>query len=242
MGHILYSYPDCASHVVRMVLEELGAPYRDETVDMKAGAHHSAEFLRLNPRGLVPVLADEATGATLSETGAILTFLADRHGGLAPDPSDAPARARFLQWIFFLSNTLHADAQIQYYTDRYVGEDMVDQVRPQIKDRMCRHFAMLDTAIADHGGPWLLGEDLSVCDFYLGGCTRWSLIAPRQDPLEAEVVTALPHLNALLQRLETRESVIRAFVAEETPQSAYFRAPRRSRLTLKAYNLPWDDA
>ena len=56
---------------------------------MRAGVHRSAEFPRLNPRGLVPVPADEASGATLSETGAILSYLAERSGRLAPDGARA---------------------------------------------------------------------------------------------------------------------------------------------------------
>ncbi|MEM0990834.1 MAG: glutathione S-transferase family protein [Pseudomonadota bacterium] len=231
MSFILYSYPDCASHVVRMALEELGAPYRDEIVDMRQDAQHSPEFRRLNPRGLVPVLADEAAGVTLSETGAILHYLADWSDRLAPPPSDPPARAAFLQMLYFLSNTLHADAQVQYYTDRFVGPDLADGARPAIHARIRAHYAMLNAAIGAHGGPWLLGSDLSVCDFYLGGCVRWTLFAPRHDPLPAEAVTGQPHLNALLERLEALPSVIRAFDAEDTPRSAYFRAPVRSRHT-----------
>ncbi|MEO1724530.1 MAG: glutathione S-transferase family protein [Pseudomonadota bacterium] len=232
MSFVLYSYPDCASHVVRMVLEELGADYHDEIVDMRAGAQRSAEFLRLNPRGLVPVLADEASGTTLSETGAILHFLAEWSGRLAPSPADMPARGAYLQWLYFLSNTLHADAQVQYYTERYVGADLAEGARPSVQVRMRAHYAMIDAVIAERGGPWLLGRELSMCDFYLGGCARWSLIAPRHAPLEPQAVTGPPHLNALLKRLEERSSVIRAFDAEETPRSAYFRAPVRSRRTI----------
>jgi len=231
VSYILYSYPDCASHVVRMALEELGTSYRDEVVDMREGIHRSEEFLRLNPRGMVPVLADVATGATLSETGAILSFLAEQSGRLAPPPTDPKARATFLQWLYFLSNTLHADAQVQYYTERYVGDDLAEAARPAIHERMRAHYAMIEAAIAKHGGPWLLGKDLSMCDFYLGGCVRWSLVAPRHAPLEPEAVTRHLHLSALLENLENRASVKRAFDAEDTPRSAYFRAPVRSDRT-----------
>jgi glutathione S-transferase len=233
MTFILYSYPDCASHVVRMVLEELGAPYRDKIVDMKSGAHRGAEFMRINPRGMVPVLADTSTGAILSETGAILNYLADRSGRLAPAPTQPQARALFLQRLFFLSNTLHADAQLQYYTERYVGDDWAESVRPQIQDRMRAHFALLEAALAEHEGDWLLGAELSVCDFYLGGCARWSQIAPPHAPLEPQAINVHPRLKDLLQRLEKRDSVIRAFDAEDTPRSAYFTAPVRSRHTQK---------
>ena len=239
MSYILYSYPDCASHVVRMVLEELGATYRDEVVPMHEGAHQSEEFRRLNPRGMVPVLADEESGAVLSETGAILSYLAEKSGKLAPASADSKARAQFLQRLYFLSNTLHADAQLQYYTERYVGDALTETVRPRIHDRMRSHYKMLDAAIAETGGPWLLGADLTVCDFYLGGCVRWSLIAPRHSPLERKAVTALPFLNDLLERLERRRSVHRAFEAESTPRSAYFRSPVRSDFTRDSSELPW---
>ena len=239
MSFILYSYPDCASHVVRMVLEELGATYRDEIVPMHEGAHKNDEFLRLNPRGMVPVLADKDSGAVLSETGAILSYLAEQSGRLAPASTDLRTRAMFFQRLYFLSNTLHADAQLQYYTERYVGDDLAETVRPKIHDRMRSHFKMLDAAIAQNGGPWLLGAELSVCDFYLGGCVRWALIAPRHAPLEPEAVTQLQSLNSLLERLEARESVHRAFEVEATPRSAYFRSPVRSDWTRNADGLPW---
>jgi glutathione S-transferase len=241
MSYILYSYPDCASMVIRMALEELGLEYRDETVAMQEGAHQSEEFLRLNPRGMIPVLADEVTGAVLPETGAILSYLAEQTGRLAPPTSDPQARAVFLKTMFFLSNTLHADAQFQYYTERYVGEDLAETVRPKIHARMRSHYAMLEAAIVEHGGPWLLGSELSMCDFYLGGCVRWSLFAPRHAPLEQKAVTSLPHLGALLARLEARDSVIRAFAAEDTPHSAFFRAPVRSAHTRHASGQPWKE-
>ncbi|MCY4208560.1 MAG: glutathione S-transferase family protein [Roseovarius sp.] len=239
MSFILYSYPDCASHVVRMVFEELGLTYRDEIVCMHEGAHQSDEYLRLNPRGMVPVVADEEAGAVISETGAILSYLSEKTGKLAPAATNFEAKAVFLKRLFFLSNTLHADAQLQYYTERYVGEDLAETVRPRIQDRMRSHFKMLDGAIEQNGGPWLLGANLSICDFYLGGCARWALIAPRHAPLEPEAVTQLPFLNDLLERLETRDSVQRAFAAEATPRSAYFRSPIRSDWTRKASGLPW---
>ncbi len=228
MTFVLHSYPDCASHVVRMVLEELGATYRDEVIDMSAGAHRDPPFLRINPRGMVPVLYDETTGASLAETGAILHYLVEQTGRLAPALGNAKQRALYLQWLFFLSNTLHADAQLQYYTERYVGSDLAEDARPNVHARMRQHFGMIEDTLAAHGGPWLLGDTLSVCDFYLGGCARWSQIAPRHAPLEPGAVGGHPHLKGLLSRLETRQSVIRAFAAEETPVSAYFLAPVRS--------------
>ncbi|MCY4314907.1 MAG: glutathione S-transferase [Roseovarius sp.] len=167
MSYILYFCPDCASQAVRMVLEWSGAKYRNDTVDMDAGAHRNAEFLHLNPRGMVPVLSDGTTGAMLSETGAILSLLAEQRGRLAPATSNPKARALFLQRSRFLLNTLHADAQVQYCNERYVGDDLAKAARPKIHDWMRSHFSMLDAAIAEHGRPWLPGGELSVCATFI---------------------------------------------------------------------------
>ena len=231
MSFVLHYFRNSASHVVRMALEELGLPYRDELVDTAAGAQRSESFLKLNPRGLVPVLIDEDSGVVLSETGAILLHLTERTGKLAPPADDPAQRAAFLKWLFLLSNTIHADAQIQYYTARYVGAELADHVRPTIHARMRAHVRMVEEAIVQHGGPWLLGDALSVCDFYLGGCVRWSLMAPREDPLDPEAVQTLPHLKVLLAALETRDSVKRAFAAEGIGESSYFLAPTHIPMT-----------
>jgi len=114
-----------------------------------------------------------------------------------------------------------------------VGDDLAKAARPVAHDRMRAHYAMLEDSIVANGRPWLIGEELSVCDFYLGGCVRWSLIAPRHATLEPESVNRRPHLSTLLEALEARPSVIRAFEAEDTARSAFFRAPVRSQRTIK---------
>ncbi|MDH3230597.1 MAG: glutathione S-transferase N-terminal domain-containing protein, partial [Alphaproteobacteria bacterium] len=60
------------------VLEEIGADYELKLVDAKAGQHRSPEYLRINPNGLIPMLATP-DGATLFESAAILVFFCDRH-------------------------------------------------------------------------------------------------------------------------------------------------------------------
>ncbi|MFM0323804.1 glutathione S-transferase family protein [Caballeronia glebae] len=84
-------------HKVRLILEQLGQPYAWHEVDMMNGATRTDEFRKLNPNGKVPVLViDENT--TLSESGAILSYLAD---GTPLMPADRLERAQVLQWMFF---------------------------------------------------------------------------------------------------------------------------------------------
>ena len=85
----LHYAPDNASLIVRLALEELGRPYETVLVDRRAKAQRSPAYLALNPAGRIPTL--ETPDGPISETGAILLWLADRHGALAPAAGD-PAR------------------------------------------------------------------------------------------------------------------------------------------------------
>lgn len=223
MAYTLFYSPDSANLVVRMALEEIGAPYEALEVDRRQGAQRSPAFLKFNPQGLLPVLVDPAQDEPLFETAAILLHLADQHATLKP--LQAGARGRLLKWLFFLSNTLHAELRILFYTERY-GADAaaLAALRGRLHPRVLAHLALLESELARHGGPWLLGSDMSVCDLYLAACMRWSQLYPRGDTLAVHNFQALPGLRTLLQLLEVRPAVRRAFALEGIA-APYFLAP-----------------
>jgi glutathione S-transferase len=78
--------------VVHLALLEIGCPHRLVKVDFASDAQHSAEYLRVNPRGQVPTLVID--GKPYFESAALLMLLAERHpeAGLAP-PVGNPLRA-----------------------------------------------------------------------------------------------------------------------------------------------------
>ena len=88
--YILHYAPDNASQIIRLMLEEMGLPYRTALLDRITRAQDSAEYRAVNPTGLIPAL--QTPDATLFETGAILLWLCDSHGSMAPAPG-APGRA-----------------------------------------------------------------------------------------------------------------------------------------------------
>jgi glutathione S-transferase len=213
MAYTLFYSPDSANLVVRMALEEIGVPYEALEVDRRLHAQCSPEFLKFNPQGLLPVLIDPAQDQPLFETAAILLHLANQHGKLKPVQTFASGR--FLKWLFYLSNTLHADLRILFYTTRYAADVQAERaLRARLHPRVLTHLGLLESELARHGGPWLLGDDLSMCDLYLAACVRWLQLYPRGDTLEASSVQGLPCLIDLLHRLELREPVRRAFAAE----------------------------
>jgi glutathione S-transferase len=206
--YVLHYAPDNASLAVRLALEELGVPYRTALVDRAAQAQEGAAYLSVSPTGLIPAL--ETPEGTIFETGAILLWLADRHGRLAPGPAD-PGRGDFLKWLFFVSNTLHADMRGQFYPQKYAGGDKEGH-RALAEGRILRALGLLDAALSARpdwcrpGAPGALG-----C--YLAPLVRWLALYPRSRPL-APPLGDYPAIEALLTDLETRPSARRAAEAE----------------------------
>ena len=207
----LHYAPDNASLIVRLVLEELRLPYRTALVDRRVRAQDSAAYRALHPAGVIPAL--ETPQGVVFETAAIVLHLADRHGAMAPAP-DAPDRGAFLSWLFFASNTLHAELRMVFYPEHYAGPDPALQraLHDRVTARLVRHFALLE-GLAAQGPGWFNGPDPSVLDFYIAVLMRWSRLYARLgvgwfDPL------AYPSLTALATRLEHRPSVHAAVIAE----------------------------
>jgi glutathione S-transferase len=194
--YTLHYAPDNASLIVRLVLDGAGIPYRAALVDRKARQQDSPAYRRLNPAGLVPTL--ETSHGPISETGAILLWLADTHH-LAP-ASDQADRTLFLKWLFFLSNTAHADLRMIFYPHQYAPADRFAAHHEIIAGRMLRHFALLDQAAREHPRLFAAASPLGV---YAVTLTRWSALYP-VDARRWFDLAAFPALHALAQAQESR--------------------------------------
>jgi glutathione S-transferase len=82
---------------VRLLLAQLGLPYKLVECDILKGETRTPEFLAKNPNGRIPTLQLE-DGTHLAESDAILWYLAE---GTKFAPADRLARAKTLQWMFF---------------------------------------------------------------------------------------------------------------------------------------------
>ena len=203
--YVLHYAPDNASLILRLAMEELRVPYRTELVDRARVAQRSPEFLAKNPNGLIPAL--ETPHGVMFETGAPLLWLADTHGGLAPAP-DAADRGAFLKWLFFCSNTIHANLRGLFYPHYFVGDDGDAQgaLHAQLQSNLVRDFTILDTHLPDD--PGITGIDL-----YVAACLRWAQIYGPENRDWASL-ERWPRLAARVTRLEARPSVRAAIEAE----------------------------
>lgn len=211
--YCLHYAPDNASMIIRMALEEMGLSYETVLVDRAVNAQKSAGFLSLNPNGLIPVL--ETPDGPLFETGAILLWLADTHGQMAPTP-DSAQRGLFLKWLFFLSNTLHPALRMMFYADQYVGScpEAQAQLRGHMQGEIARHLTTLDRLAAEKPG-WFGGNDHSILDIYLAPMLRWIALYAEPGGLAGWFdVARWPHLHDIAARLNHCPAAQAAIKAE----------------------------
>jgi glutathione S-transferase len=207
----LHYFPGNASLTPHLLLEELGAPYELKLVDRTQQAHKSAEYLKLNPNGLIPVLADG--DLVLYETAAICLHLLDTHpqAGLAP-ALGTPQRAHFYKWLAWLSNTLQPTLGIYFYPDRWAdAPEAVKQVKAHAEARVGELLDQLDAHFARHGGAWMMDEDFSALDLYALMLCRWTRDFARP-------ARRLRHLSPFLRRVLDRPAVKRTFEQEQLAQ------------------------
>jgi glutathione S-transferase len=90
------------TYKVALMLALLGEPFDFSTVDMRAGAHKTPEFLAINRYGQIPAMIVD--GLSLCQSGAILQYLATKHGKFGGKDAQQQARAR--EWLFWDADRL----------------------------------------------------------------------------------------------------------------------------------------
>jgi glutathione S-transferase len=183
---IFYSSPMSRGRIVHWMLEEVGAPYRFEAVNLETGDQKKPQFLAVNPMGKVPAIVHR--GTVVTECGAICAYLADAFpaAGLAP-PLDSPARGTYYRWLFF------ACAVESAVIDRMLA-------RPPGRSGALGYgsyedaVATLEKAITP--GPYVLGARFSAADVYIGSQIGFGMMVKALEPR--------PAFQEYAQRLQQR--------------------------------------
>lgn len=206
MSIVLYGSQSTASLVVHWLLIELGIEHELKMLDFDKREQKSAEYLRLNPAGVVPTLVMD--GQVLTEAAAIVMQLADLHpqAKLAP-AMGTPDRAQYYRWMFFMANTLQPAYRAWFYPDEPAGADHAQAVKERARQGIESAWARVADHLTGQGGPYLLGEHLSAADFLLTMLMRWSRNMPRPSD-------SWPALQAHAQRMKARPAFREVYARE----------------------------
>ncbi len=205
--YTLYYAPGAASLCVHLALIEIAAEFELVAVDLKAAAQKRPEYLALNPSGVVPTLLIDGTPAC--EAAALLMLLAERHpeAGLAPiAAAGAGERQQFLQWMFYLANTLQPAFRHWWYPNEIAGDDNIARVQAEAGRRIEVAFERIDAHLRANG-PYMLGADYSVLDIYAVMLMRWSRNM-------AKPALEWPGCRELADRVRARSAWTKLYAAE----------------------------
>lgn len=150
---------------VLWMLEEIGEPYEF----IKAGPH-SPEVLALNPSGKIPILVDG--DAVLTDSTAILTYLADKHGALTY-PAGTVERAH----QDALTHTLLDEFDAVLWTATRHSAVLPEERRvPEVLDSLKWEFGRNLDRLADRfRGPFLQGDRMTIADIICINCLNWAM-------------------------------------------------------------------
>lgn len=171
----LYGGARSRAAIVRWYLEELGIPYEFILLDMSAGEHRQADFLKLNPFGKVPVLVDG--DFALFESGAILLYLDRKYG---KTELSLEQQAIHAQWTLFANATLGPGI--------FGAENRASEL-PKL-------MTPLNEILGKQ--PYILGADFSVADVAVGSILAYIPVLLKLD------LSAYPAVVSYIQKLSER--------------------------------------
>ena len=160
----LFHAPNSRSSGMLTLLEELGAPYRLEVVNLKSGQNRQPGYLAVNPLGKVPAILHR--GELVTEQIAVLLYLADLfpEKGLTPAIGD-PRRGAYLRWSVYYAAC---------YEPALVDKALKREPGPVAMSPYGDFDVMIDTLRGQlEQAPYLLGEEISAADILWGNALHW---------------------------------------------------------------------
>ena len=196
----LYYTPGACSLSPHIALLEAGLPYDLVKVDLRAKKlENGDDFLKVNPKGQVPVLALDS-GELVTEGPVIIQMIADKAAGknLAP-ARDSAERYKLLEWLNFITTELHKSFGPMF------SPVLADEAKAFFKDRVMGKFKYVESQIA--GRDYLMGSQFTVADGYLFTMLSWA------DRLKFDL-SEMPNLLAYKARVGARPKVQEALTKE----------------------------
>lgn len=206
----LYYSPGACSMAVHVVLNELNVPYEAINANEPGTKTRTKEFLKVNPRGAVPVLVDD--GHVIREGAAILTYLLDKHKSPLL-PQSGFERATALEWLGFANATVHPAYGKAFFVMKKVQDKATQEaLYKPIFESINKLWAEIDERLAKQ--PYVCGKDITVADILLTVIANWAGYFP------AGSVSFGPNVKRLLKEVSSRPAYQKALKAEQVEYKA----------------------
>ncbi len=189
----LYGLGPTRSLRVRWALQELDAEFEFVPINLLAGENRHPDFLSLNPAGKLPVLVDG--DLVLTESAAIVMYLAEKYGAKGLMPTDLSERAQAYRWSMFSVTELEqplwriAKHSFLYPEDKRLPEDIT-----LAKEDFTAMAAILNRHM--DGREFIVGDTISIADCITAYVLDWGN--------EIGLIDDFPHLKSYFERMYAR--------------------------------------
>jgi len=192
-----------ASHIT---LEEAGAEFEAVRMNLKDGEQRKPEYLALNPKGRVPTLVTDR--GVLTETPAVLVYIAQTHPGANLLPKDDPfAFGQVQSFNSYLCSTVHVAHAHKQRGARWTDDPAaLAALTANVPKTVAACFELIESEMFK--GPWVMGDAFTICDPYLFTIAQW-LESDSIDPKR------FPKVYDHRHRMSERPAVQRALAREE---------------------------
>jgi glutathione S-transferase len=210
----LFYAPNTCALASHIALEEAGAEYESVRLSFKTEDQKKPDYLKINPKARVPALVTDR--GTITETPALLIYVAQTYPAAKLAPLDDPYRlARVQAFNSYLCSTVHVSHAHRMRGTRWVDANDADAIKAmqkKVPQSVGECFALIEREMFE--GPWIMGNDYTVCDGYLFTLTQW-LGADGVD------INKMPKIAEHFRRVAERPAVRKAVEEETRPtQSA----------------------
>lgn len=189
---------------VLLTLEVKRLTYQSNLLEFSKGEHKASGFLKLNPRGKVPVLKDDEF--VVSESLAIMAYLDKRY----PEPplfGTSPQETGLIWRAILEMETYIVSAGDKLVRPLFFGQGLneTDKIH-EAAATISREFKRIDTEL--EGTTWLIGKQLSAADISLFPLVQMIVRAAGKDaakPFNFELLPldkSFPHITAWVKRIE----------------------------------------
>jgi glutathione S-transferase len=169
----LYGIPASRAFRSLWMLEELGLEYENVPTSFMGGTR-TAEFLKLNPNGHIPVLVDGET--VLWESMAINLYLARKYGAGRLWPASVADEGRAFQWSVWVMTEVETPLLAVLMHRRILPQEQRDEsVVAASETKLAGPFGVLEGAL--RGRSYLLGDTFSVADLNVASVLSWVALA-----------------------------------------------------------------
>ena len=202
----IYNWPTSNGRKINIAVEELEVEYKIHPIAIGKDEQFSTKFTLLNPNQKIPAVIDhdgpDGKPYTMFESGAILMYLAEKHGKLMP--TDMAKRYEVIQWLMFQMGGVGPNfGQTHHF--RRAAPEKVPYAIERFTNETRRLWGVMDKRLADK--DWLAADEFSIADIAV---FPWAM----RFEWQGISLDEFPNMKRWYETVEARPGVKRGLAAQ----------------------------